>query len=48
MGVVDLAYKFRHEGVVGIDLAGEEILDPPSQEMIDAFNVRSQDIYKNR
>jgi adenosine deaminase len=37
MGVVDLACKFRHEGVVGIDLAGHEILDPPSQEHINAF-----------
>jgi adenosine deaminase len=40
MGVVDLACKFRHEGVVGIDLAGHEILDPPSQEHINAFKVR--------
>lgn len=41
MEAVELADKFRHEGVVGIDLAegGQEILNPPSKEDIDAFTV---------
>ncbi|XP_062520576.1 adenosine deaminase-like [Corticium candelabrum] len=37
MEIVALADKFRNEGVVGIDVAGEEILDPPAKEIIDAF-----------
>ena len=41
MEIADLAIKHKSKGIVGVDIAGDE-LQPMNQEHIDAFQV-----YKN-